>query len=57
MTFGEFLFWVLIIILLIIIYRINITAFWIILIIAIIIFIFRLICKSNTNVYKIVGPM
>lgn len=43
MTFGEILFWILVIILLIILYKISPTAFWVVLIIAIIIFIFRLV--------------
>lgn len=42
MTFGEILFWFLVIVLLIVLYKVNTTIFWIVLIIAIIIFIYRL---------------
>ena len=42
MTFGEILFWLLVIILLIILYKLSPTVFWVILIIAILIFVFRL---------------
>lgn len=56
MTFGEILFWLLVIILLIIIYKLNTTVFWVLLIIAIIIFIFRLFNQPTYAGFEQVQP-
>lgn len=51
MTLGQIIFWILVIILLIIVFKISIVIFWIILIIAIIYFIIRAIKSSQNESY------